>query len=174
MPIVSEIMDISHISLFEDVDVVQVGARNMQNFELLKALGRTNKPVLLKRGLANTLKEFLMSAEYILSEGNQNVILCERGIRTYETYTRNTMDISAIPLLHSLTHLPVIADPSHATGKAWLVEPMAMAATAAGADGLMIEVHNNPAKALCDGAQSLTPDAFSVLSQKIDHIREIM
>ena len=171
MPIVTEIMNANHLPLFEDVDIIQVGARNMQNFDLLKELGKTQKPILLKRGLANTLKEFLMSAEYIMSEGNSNIILCERGIRTYETYTRNTMDISAIPLLHELSHLPVIADPSHATGKAKLVEPMALAATAAGADGLMIEVHNDPAHALCDGAQSLTPDAFAALNKRIDIIR---
>ncbi len=174
MPIVTEIMNANHLDLFEEVDLIQVGARNMQNFDLLKELGRTKKPVLLKRGLANTLKEFLMSAEYIMAGGNGNVILCERGIRTYETYTRNTMDISSIPLLHELSHLPVIADPSHATGKARLVEPMAMAATAAGVDGLMIEVHNDPAHALCDGAQSLTPDAFCHLSNKIQKVREIL
>ncbi len=174
MPIVTEIMNANHLSLFEEVDVIQVGARNMQNFELLKELGKTNKTILLKRGLANTLKEFLMSAEYIMSEGNGNIILCERGIRTYETYTRNTMDISCIPLLHELSHLPVIADPSHATGKARLVEPMAMAATAAGADGLMIEVHNDPAHALCDGAQSLTPEDFAHVAGKIQKVREII
>ncbi len=174
MPIVTEIMNANHLPLFEEVDVIQVGARNMQNFDLLKALGKTNKPILLKRGLANTLKEFLMSAEYIMSEGNGRIILCERGIRTYETYTRNTMDISAIPLLHELSHLPVIADPSHATGKAALVEPMAMASTAAGADGLMIEVHDNPAHALCDGAQSLTPADFALLAEKIQKVRQIL
>ncbi len=174
MPIVTEIMNANHLPLFEEVDVIQVGARNMQNFELLKELGKTNKTILLKRGLASTLKEFLMSAEYIMSEGNGNIILCERGIRTYETYTRNTMDISAIPLLHELTHLPVIADPSHATGKSRLVEPMAMASVAAGADGLMIEVHNDPAHALCDGAQCLTPEAFAHLAGKIQKVREII
>ena len=172
MPIVTEIMNANHLDLFEEVDLIQVGARNMQNFDLLKELGKTKKPILLKRGLANTLKEFLMSAEYIMSEGNANIILCERGIRTYETYTRNTMDISAIPLLHELSHLPVIADPSHATGKAKLVAPMALASTAAGTDGLMIEVHNDPAHALCDGAQSLTPDEFASLKKRIDLIRE--
>ncbi len=161
LPIVTEIMNANHLSLFEDVDVIQVGARNMQNFELLKELGRTGKPILLKRGLANTLKELLMSAEYIMAGGNENVILCERGIRTFETYTRNTLDLSAVPMLQELTHLPVIIDPSHATGVARLVKPMALAAAACGADGLMIEVHNDPAHALCDGAQSLTPDAFS-------------
>jgi len=174
MPIVTEIMSADHLPLFENVDVIQVGARNMQNFELLKELGKTNKTILLKRGLANTLKEFLMSAEYIMSEGNKNIILCERGIRTYETYTRNTMDISAIPLLHDLTHLPVIADPSHATGKAWLVKPMAMASAAAGADGLMIEVHNNPSKALCDGAQSLTPEQFADVAKRVGEIRAVI
>ncbi len=161
LPIVTEIMNANHLSMFEDVDVIQVGARNMQNFELLKELGRTQKPILLKRGLANTLKELLMSAEYIMAGGNENVILCERGIRTFETYTRNTLDISAVPMLKELTHLPVIIDPSHATGVAKLVKPMAMAAAAAGAHGLMIEVHNDPAHALCDGPQSLTPEAFA-------------
>ena len=161
LPIVTEIMNANHLPLFEDVDVIQVGARNMQNFELLKELGRTNKPILLKRGLANTLKELLMSAEYIMAGGNEKVILCERGIRTFETYTRNTLDLSAVPMLKELTHLPVIIDPSHATGVARLVKPMALAAAACGADGLMIEVHNDPAHALCDGAQSLTPDAFA-------------
>ena len=167
LPIVTEIMNANHLSLFEDVDVIQVGARNMQNFELLKELGRTNKPVLLKRGLANTLKELLMSAEYIMAGGNENVILCERGIRTFETYTRNTLDLSAIPLLHELTHLPVIVDPSHATGLSRLVKPMALSAAACGADGLMIEVHNDPAHALCDGPQSLTPDAFADIAASV-------
>lgn len=174
LPIVTEIMNISTIDLFENVDVIQVGARNMQNFDLLKELGKTKKPILLKRGLANTLQELLMSAEYIMSEGNENVILCERGIRTYETYTRNTLDLSAVPVLHELTHLPVVVDPSHATGKASLVDPMACAAAASGADGIMIEVHNNPSKALCDGAQSLTPDQFDVVSRKVQKIREAM
>jgi len=160
LPIVTEIMDASHLPLFEHVDVIQVGARNMQNFELLKELGKTNKPILLKRGLASTLEELLMSAEYILAGGNKNVILCERGIRTFETYTRNTLDLSAIPLLKELTHLPVIVDPSHATGLSRLVKPLSMAAAVAGADGLIIEVHNNPSKALCDGPQSLTPAQF--------------
>lgn len=167
LPIVTEVMDPSHLPLFEDVDVIQVGARNMQNFELLKELGTLKKPVLLKRGLSNTLREFLMSAEYIMSGGNENIILCERGIRTFETATRNTLDLAAIPLLKSKTHLPVIVDPSHATGIAELVEPMALAAAAAGADGLMIEVHNDPPHALCDGAQSLTPEAFDALVQKV-------
>lgn len=160
LPIVSEIMNANHLPLFEEVDVIQVGARNMQNFELLKELGKTQKTILLKRGLAATLKEFLMSAEYIMAGGNENVILCERGIRTYETYTRNTLDLSAVPVLHELTHLPIVVDPSHATGSAKLVEPMALAAAAAGADGLMIEVHNDPTHAMCDGAQSLTPAQF--------------
>ena len=171
LPIVSEIMDASHIPLFEDVDIIQVGARNMQNFELLKQLGRLRKPVLLKRGLANTLQELLMSAEYIMAGGNDQVMLCERGIRTFETYTRNTLDLSAIPVLHSLSHLPVIIDPSHATGSAKLVQPMALAATAAGADGLIIEVHNDPAHALCDGPQSLTPADFDTLMNKVEAIR---
>jgi 3-deoxy-7-phosphoheptulonate synthase len=153
-------MNANHLPLFEDVDVIQVGARNMQNFELLKELGKTQKPILLKRGLANTLKEFLMSAEYIMAGGNENVILCERGVRTFETYTRNTLDLSAVPLLQELTHLPIIVDPSHATGLSRLVKPMALGAAAVGADGLMIEVHNNPPKALCDGPQSLTPAQF--------------
>ena len=174
LPIVTEIMNANHLPLFEDVDVIQVGARNMQNFELLKELGRTNKTILLKRGLANTLKELLMSAEYIMAGGNENIILCERGIRTFETYTRNTLDLSAVPVLHELTHLPVVIDPSHATGHRHLVEPMAMAAAACGADGIMIEVHNNPAKALCDGPQSLTPAQFATLMEKIKKIREVI
>ena len=160
LPIVSEIMSLEHLDLFADVDFIQVGARNMQNFELLKQLGHSDKPILLKRGLANTLEEFLMSAEYIMAGGNENVVLCERGIRTFETMTRNTLDISAIPMLKHLSHLPVIVDPSHATGIPWLVEPLSKAAIAAGADGIMIEVHNDPKKALCDGAQSLTPAQF--------------
>ena len=172
LPIVTEIMNISTLDLFADVDIIQVGARNMQNFDLLKELGRTKKPILLKRGLANTLQELLMSAEYIMSEGNEQVILCERGIRTFETCTRNTLDLSAVSVLHDLTHLPVVVDPSHATGKAKLVPPMSLAATAAGADGLIIEVHNNPTCALCDGAQSLTPAQFDDLSRKVNRIRE--
>ncbi len=172
LPIVTEIMNISTLDLFAEVDIIQVGARNMQNFDLLKELGKTNKPILLKRGLANTLQELLMSAEYIMSEGNEQVMLCERGIRTFETYTRNTLDLSAVSVLHELSHLPVIVDPSHATGKAKLVPPMAVAATAAGADGLIIEVHNDPAHAMCDGAQSLTPTQFRELSQRIGKIRE--
>ena len=167
LPIVSEIMDLSHLELFRDVDVIQVGARNMQNFELLKALGRCGKPVLLKRGLANTLEEFLMSAEYLLAGGNEQVILCERGIRTFETMTRNTLDIAAIPLLKHLSHLPVVVDPSHATGIPWLVGPLSAAAVAAGADGLMIEVHNDPKSALCDGAQSLTPTQFDEVMGRV-------
>ena len=174
LPIVTELMNINTIDLFADVDVIQIGARNMQNFDLLKEVGKTKKPILLKRGLANTLQELLMSAEYIMSEGNENVILCERGIRTFETYTRNTMDLSAIPVLHELSHLPVIADPSHATGKSRLVSAMSCAAVAAGADGLMIEVHNNPEKALCDGAQSLTPAQFDEVARKVRAIREAM
>ena len=174
LPIVTEIMSLAHIDMFADVDVIQVGARNMQNFELLKELGKTDKPILLKRGLANTLKELLMSAEYIMAGGNSRVILCERGIRTFETYTRNTLDLSAVPLLHELTHLPVIIDPSHATGIYRLVEPMAMAAAACGADGIMIEVHNDPIHALCDGAQSLTPEQFDAVARKVADIREIV
>lgn len=170
LPIVTEIMNANHLPLFEDVDVIQVGARNMQNFELLKELGHTNKPILLKRGLANTLKELLMSAEYIMAGGNENVILCERGIRTFETYTRNTLDISAVPMLRELTHLPIVVDPSHATGVAKLVKPMALAAAAAGADGLMIEVHNDPAHALCDGPQSLTPTAFAEVTTAVKRV----
>ena len=167
MPIVTEIMNIGHLPLFEDVDVIQVGARNMQNFELLKELGHIDKPILLKRGLANTLEELLMSAEYIMSGGNEKVILCERGIRTFETATRNTLDISAIPMLKKKSHLPVVVDPSHASGIVWMVEPLSMAAIAAGADGLIIEVHNCPEKALSDGAQSLRPEQFSQIMDKI-------
>ncbi len=174
MPIVTEIMNANHLPLFEQVDVIQVGARNMQNFELLKELGKTNKPILLKRGLANTLKELLMSAEYIMSEGNEQVLLCERGIRTFETYTRNTLDLSAVPMLRELTHLPIVVDPSHATGTSKLVKPMAMAAAAAGADAIMIEVHNCPQCALCDGAQSLTPEQFDDVADKVRRIREVI
>ena len=172
LPIVTEIMSAEHIPLFEDVDVIQVGARNMQNFELLKELGKLNKPILLKRGLANTIKELLMSAEYIMSSGNENVILCERGIRTYETATRNTLDLSAVPVLHELSHLPVVVDPGHATGVARYVKPMAMAAVASGADGLIIEVHNDPPHALSDGAQSLRPEQFADVSRAISLIRK--
>ena len=174
LPIVSEIMNENHLELFEDVDIIQVGARNMQNFELLKALGHVDKPILLKRGLANTLEELLMSAEYIMAGGNENVILCERGIRTFEHHTRNTLDLSAVPALHEMTHLPVIVDPSHSTGRADYVKPMAMAAVACGADGLMIEVHNNPSCALCDGAQSLTPDQFDDVMDKVGKMRDIL
>ena len=163
-------MEAAHLPLFEDVDVIQVGARNMQNFELLKELGQTRKTILLKRGLANTLEELLMSAEYIMAGGNNNVILCERGIRTFETYTRNTLDLSAVPVLRRLTHLPVVVDPSHGTGHAYLVKSMAMAATVAGADGLMIEVHNDPPHALCDGKQSLTPEQFDELAKGIQNV----
>ncbi|MCL1958606.1 MAG: 3-deoxy-7-phosphoheptulonate synthase [Spirochaetes bacterium] len=173
MPIVSEIMNANHLPMFEKIDVIQVGARNMQNFELLKELGTINKPILLKRGLANTLEELLMSAEYIMSGGNEQIILCERGIRTFETSTRNTLDISAIPMLKRLTHLPVIIDPSHAAGDAALVYPLSMASAAAGADGLIIEVHNDPAHALCDGPQSITPDAFSSLARDVQKILDI-
>ena len=172
LPICTELMNINDLDLFNDVDVIQIGARNMQNFDLLKEVGKCKIPILLKRGLANTFQELLMSAEYIMSEGNENVILCERGIRTFETYTRNTLDISAVSALHELSHLPVVIDPSHATGKAKMVDPMAMAATAAGTDGLMIEVHNNPACALCDGAQSLTPPQFDILAHRVRKIRE--
>ena len=172
LPICSEITNISQLDLFADVDLVQIGARNMQNYELLKEVGRSQKPVLLKRGLSSTLQELLMSAEYILSEGNEQVILCERGIRTFETYTRNTLDLSCVPVLQELSHLPVVVDPSHATGKAKLVMPMALSAAAAGADGLMIEVHNDPSCALCDGAQSLTPAQFAQLSQRVKKVRE--
>ena len=174
LPIVTEIMNISTLDLFCDVDIIQVGARNMQNFDLLKELGKTKKPILLKRGLANTLQELLMSAEYIMSEGNEQIILCERGIRTFETATRNTLDLSAVPVLHGMSHLPVVVDPSHATGKANLVSPMACAAAACGADGLMIEVHNNPSCALCDGAQSMTPVQFDAICRKVTTIREAM
>ena len=167
LPIVTEIMDLSDLPLFADVDVIQVGARNMQNFAMLKELGRCGKPILLKRGLANTIEEWLMSAEYVMAGGNTDIIMCERGIRTFETATRNTLDITAVPLLKRLSHLPVIIDPSHATGTTWLVEPLAKAALAAGADGLMIEVHNNPRKALCDGAQSQTPEEFDGIMRSL-------
>ncbi len=172
MPVVSEIMEQSQLPLFEDIDVIQVGARNMQNYELLKELGRTKKPILLKRGLSCTLQELLMSAEYLMMGGNENIILCERGIRTFETTTRNTLDLSAVPMLKEMTHLPVIVDPSHGTGLAKIVPPMALAAVAAGADGVMIEVHNDPANALCDGAQSITPSQFDTLMKQISKMRE--
>ena len=172
LPIVSEIMSRADLDLFEDVDVLQVGARNMQNFDLLRELGHLNKPILLKRGLANTLKELLMSAEYIMASGNENVILCERGIRTFSDYFRNTLDLSAVPMLHEISHLPVIVDPSHAPGIARMVPPMALAATAAGCDGLIIEVHNDPQNALCDGAQSLKPEDYASLVTKVLAVRE--
>jgi len=172
LPIVTELMDISQLKYFDDVDVIQVGARNMQNMELLKQLGRERKPVLLKRGLANTLKELLMSAEYIMAGGNEQVILCERGIRTFETTTRNTCDIGAVPVLKELSHLPVIVDPSHACGIARYVKPLTLAATAAGADGIIVEVHNNPEKAMCDGPQSLKPEQFADLVTAVDKVRE--
>ena len=171
LPIVTEIMNANHLPLFENVDLIQVGARNMQNFELLKELGHTNKPILLKRGLANTIKKLLMAAEYIMSGGNENIILCERGIRTFETATRNTLDLSAIPVLHELTHLPVVIDPSHATGVARYVKPMAVAAAAAGCDGLIIEVHNDPPHALCDGAQSLRPEQYEDVAKSVNKVR---
>ena len=174
LPIVTEIMSPNHLVLFEDVDVIQVGARNMQNFELLKELGKCDKPILLKRGLANTIEELLMSAEYIMASGNDRVILCERGIRTFETMTRNTLDISAVPLLKSLSHLPVVVDPSHAAGISALVEPLALASIAAGADGLIIEVHNDPPHAKCDGQQSLTPAQFDALMGKVSTLTDMM
>ncbi len=175
LPIVTEIMDPRHCELFEEkVDLVQIGARNMQNFQLLKEVGKMSKPVLLKRGLANTYEEWIMSAEYIMSEGNENVILCERGIRTFETYTRNTLDVAAIPAIKRMSHLPIIVDPSHSGGARWLVEPLTMAAIAAGADGIIVEVHNNPAKAKCDGQQSLNPRQFEGLMGKIGSLVQLM
>ncbi len=174
LPICTELMNLHHLDLFHDIDMIQIGARNMQNFDLLKEVGKTDKPILLKRGLSSTLQEWLMSAEYIMSEGNPNIILCERGIRTFETATRNTLDLSCVPILHELSHLPVVVDPSHATGIARLVPPMAAAAVASGADGLMIEVHNEPSKALCDGAQSLTPDRFDELMHRVKILREAL
>ncbi len=174
LPIVTEIMDVSQLPLFDDVDVIQVGARNMQNFNLLKVLGGQQKPVMIKRGLSSTYEEWLMSAEYVMAEGNENVILCERGIRTFETYTRNILDVASVPVLHRLSHLPVIVDPSHATGKSALVPPLALAAVAAGADGLLIEVHNNPACALCDGPQSLKPEVFDKLAKKMFAMHEFL
>ncbi|MBP3634339.1 MAG: 3-deoxy-7-phosphoheptulonate synthase [Oscillospiraceae bacterium] len=172
LPIITEVMNVTQLPLFENVDIIQVGARNMQNFDLLKEVGKMNKPILLKRGLCATMKEWLMSAEYIMSEGNEQVILCERGIRTYETYTRNTLDLSCVPTLKNLSHLPVVVDPSHATGQSRLVRPMALSAAAAGADGLMIEVHNDPKNALCDGAQSLTPDQFAEVAAATKRVLE--
>uniref|UniRef100_A0A6A7G9I9 3-deoxy-7-phosphoheptulonate synthase n=2 Tax=Hirondellea gigas TaxID=1518452 RepID=A0A6A7G9I9_9CRUS len=175
MPIVTEIMSVELVDRFvKDVDIIQVGARNMQNFDLLKALGRVDKPILLKRGLSATIEEWLMSAEYIMAGGNNKVILCERGIRTYEKYTRNTLDLSAVLAVKKLSHLPVIVDPSHATGKRWMVKRLAMAAAAVGADGLMIEVHNDPENALCDGAQSLRPEQFEDLVIDVKKILEIV
>ena len=174
LPIVTEIMEVSQLELFDDVDVIQVGARNMQNFNLLKELGRQSKPVMIKRGMSATYEEWLMSAEYVMSEGNEKVILCERGIRTFETYTRNTLDISAVPSLKTLTHLPVIVDPSHAAGKWALVPTLAMAAVAAGTDGLLIEVHNDPPRALCDGSQSLRPEVFDALAKKMLALHKFM
>ena len=175
LPIVTEIMDPRMAELFErEVDVVQVGARNMQNFELLKEVGKMSKPILLKRGLSNTYEEWIMSAEYIMAAGNENVILCERGVRTFETYTRNTLDVSAIPAVKQMSHLPVIVDPSHAAGMYWMVEPLALAAVAAGADGLIIEVHNDPAHAKCDGQQSLTPQNFDALMHKVSAMVDLM
>jgi len=174
LPLVTEIMEISQLPLFDDVDIIQVGARNMQNFNLLKELGAQDKPVMIKRGMSATYEEWLMSAEYVVSEGNENIILCERGIRTFETYTRNTLDIAAIPVLKKLSHFPVIVDPSHASGKASLVEPLALAAVAGGADGLLIEVHNDPAHAFSDGPQSIKPDAFDSLCKKINALHVFM
>lgn len=174
LPIVTEIMDAEQLPLFKDVDIIQVGARNMQNFNMLKVLGRQDKPILLKRGLSATYEEWLMSAEYIMAGGNEQVIMCERGIRTYETYTRNTLDVAAVPVLKKLTHLPVVVDPSHATGKSFLIPSLATAAVAAGADGLLIEVHNDPAHALCDGPQSLTPEAFDSLAKTCTAIHGFM
>ena len=174
LPIVTELLSVNDLDLFKDVDVIQIGARNMQNFELLKEVGKTGKPILLKRGLANTLQELLMSAEYILAEGNEQVILCERGIRTFETMTRNTLDLSAVPALKEKTHLPIIIDPSHSTGVNKFVAPMSLASVGAGADGLIIEVHNDPKKALCDGAQSLNPEQFDNLMKKINQILPIV
>ena len=175
LPIVTEIMSPKYCEIFENtVDVVQIGARNMQNFDLLKEVGKMSKPVLLKHGLANTYEEWIMSAEYIMSEGNENVILCERGIRTFETYTRNTLDVSAIPCLRKMTHLPIIVDPSHSGGAAWLVEPLTMAAIAAGADGIIVEVHNDPPHAKCDGKQSLTPEQFDDLMHKANALAQFM
>ena len=174
MPICTEIMDASHLDLFEEVDIIQVGARNMQNFELLKELGKTDKPIFLKRGLSATFQELLMSAEYIMANGNSKVILCERGIRTFETATRNTLDLSAVPMLHEKSHLPVVIDPSHASGIARFVKPMSYAAAASGCDGLMIEVHNDPAKALSDGPQALRPEEFDEVVKGVEKIRNAL
>ncbi|MBR6633143.1 MAG: 3-deoxy-7-phosphoheptulonate synthase [Clostridia bacterium] len=174
LPIITEIMEISQLPLFDEVDIIQVGTRNMQNFNLLRELGRQNKPVMLKRGMSATYEEWLMSAEYVMASGNENIILCERGVRTFETYTRNTLDLAAIPVLKKLSHFPVIIDPSHATGKSSLVSPLAMAAVAGGADGVMIEVHNNPERAWCDGPQSLNPEAFGKMNKKLIALHEFM
>ena len=174
LPIVTELMDLSQLPLFKNVDVIQIGARNMQNFDLLKAVGRQEKPVMIKRGMSATYEEWLMSAEYVMAGGNENVILCERGVRTFETYTRNTLDLACIPVLRKLTHLPIIIDPSHATGKSWLVDPLAMGAVATGCDGLLIEVHNDPAHALCDGPQSLKPEQFDALAKKLLRLKEFV
>ncbi len=171
MPVISEITGIGQIELFNDVDIIQVGARNMQNFELLREVGRLGKPVLIKRGFSNTLRELIFAADYVMNEGNPNVILCERGIRTFETYTRNTLDLSAVPVLKKLTHLPVIVDPSHATGRSEFVEPMALAAVAAGADGIMVEVHDDPAHAVTDGRQAIDPEAFRKLVRRAKALR---
>ena len=173
LPIVTELMDVTQLPLFKDVDVIQIGARNMQNFDLLKAVGHQDKPVMIKRGMSATFEEWLMSAEYVMAGGNENVILCERGIRTFETYTRNTLDVSAIPAVKRMSHLPVVVDPSHSAGMYWMVEPLALAAVAAGADGLIIEVHNDPANAKCDGQQSLTPEKFDALMGKISALVEL-
>ena len=174
LPVVTEIMSAEHLPLFDDVDIIQVGARNMQNFDLLKQLGQVDRPILLKRGLNATYEEWLMSAEYIMASGNENVILCERGVRTFESYTRNTLDLQSIPVIQKLSHLPIIIDPSHAGGKWWLVEPMAKAAVAAGANGLMIEVHNNPEMALCDGSQSLKPAKYDALLKQVAEIAKVV
>ncbi|MDU7755110.1 MAG: 3-deoxy-7-phosphoheptulonate synthase, partial [Veillonella sp.] len=174
LPIVSEVMDISQLQYFDNVDMLQIGARNMQNFTLLKEVGKLNKPVLLKRGLSATYEEWLMAAEYIMSEGNEQVVLCERGIRTFETKTRNTLDVTAIPMMHELSHLPIIMDPSHAAGMSRMVRPLSLASVGGGADGLMIEVHNDPSKALCDGPQALRPDQFTSLMKEIIALRQAL
>nr|MDE5898097.1 3-deoxy-7-phosphoheptulonate synthase [Treponemataceae bacterium] len=173
LPIVTELMDIRQLPYFDDVDMIQIGARNMQNFDLLKEMGKARKPILLKRGMSATVKELLMSAEYIMASGNEDVILCERGIRTFDNYTRNCLDVSIVPHLHKISHLPVIIDPSHACGQSWMVPTLAKAAVSAGTDGLIIEVHNNPERALCDGEQSLTPEAFAQLMQVLPRYAEI-
>ena len=174
LPIVSEVMDISQLQYFDNVDMLQIGARNMQNFTLLKEVGKLNKPILLKRGLSATYEEWLMAAEYIMSEGNEQVVLCERGIRTFETKTRNTLDVTAIPMMHELSHLPIIMDPSHAAGMSRMVRPLSLASVGGGADGLMIEVHNDPSKALCDGPQALRPDQFTSLMKEVRALRQAL